>query len=280
MLRFAANLTTLFTERPFPERFAAARSAGFAEVEFLFPYAVLPDELRRTAALARVRVALFNAPAGDWEAGERGLACLAGRERDFRDAIDQALPYVEALECPCLHVMAGLGAPDAATDARYVANLRWAADRLAAVKASVLIEPISRASMPGYYLHSQAQGLDLLRRIDRANAGLQFDCFHAASETPDVPALLAACLPMVRHIQIASFPDRREPVSAQPDYPALFALLEDWGYAGAIGCEYHPAGRTEDGLGWLPVPGGPAAAGRSLRAGSAPEAPNEAPEGM
>ena len=255
MLRFAANLTTLFTERPFLERFDAAAHAGFDEVEFLFPYSHPPAAVASAARQAGVRVVLFNAPPGCWEAGERGLACLAGREAAFRATITTALPYLEALECPQLHVMAGLGNANCPRQsALYVDRLAWAAGCLAPHGVTVLIEALSAAAMPGYFLRSQAQALNVLARLAAlglSNTGLQFDCFHAAFATANVADLLTACLPQTRHIQIAGFPERHEPVTVSPDYPKLFQLLDNTGYAGSIGCEYHPRAGTLAGLGWM-----------------------------
>lgn len=263
MPRFAANLTMMFTEVPFPERFEAAAQAGFEAVEYLFPYAHPPQEVAAALNGAGLTQALFNAPAGDWENGERGLAALAGREDEFAQGLETAMSYAQALDCPQIHVMAGI--PDPQGPARrtpeqalehpaaelYIRRIRQAADRAAAEGRRVLIEPINPVDMPGYFLGSVALGLQMLERIDRENLGLQLDLYHAQITDGDLTRLLRSYAEVIGHIQIASVPDRHEPDAGETSYPHLFSVIEEIGYTGWVGCEYRPAGRTEDGLGWF-----------------------------
>lgn len=254
MLRFAANLTTMFTERPFLERFAAARQAGFSEVEFLFPYDWPVESVLRALRDNGLNPVLFNLPAGDWDAGERGLAALPGREQAFRDSVELAAGWARSLGCPLVHVMAGIppqGLDPALAEATYVTNLAYAADRLAEDGLALCIEPISHFTMPGYFLRTQQQALILLQALNRPNLGLQFDCYHCAFEEPPVLETLRRCLPFIRHMQIAGVPDRHEPDSGTLDYIEVFCCLQEWNYSGAIGCEYRPAKTTEEGLDWF-----------------------------
>ena len=255
MLKFSANLSFLFAEVPFPGRFERAAGAGFDGVEFMSPYEYSPVEVAGWAKDAGVEVVLFNLPAGDWAAGERGLACLPGGEAEFRASVEQALEYAEALACRRLHCLSGLrpeNDDDASLRARYIANLRHAADRFAGIGAQVLIEPInSRIDMPGYWLDSLAGAFTLRDEIDRPNVAVQFDVYHAAIIGGDPLPWLDAHLADIGHIQVADHPGRHEPGTGRIDFPAFFAFLEKSGYQGWIGCEYRPSQRTESGLGWL-----------------------------
>jgi hydroxypyruvate isomerase len=248
MPRFAANLTTMFTERPFLERFEAAAAAGFGAVEFLFPYDRPAAELRAALDVAGLELALFNAPPGDWEAGERGLAALPGREADFRAAFAWALDYAEVLRPARLHVMAGLATGPAAREA-YVANLAWAAE--AADGQGLTIEPINSRDMPGYHLATSADAISVLEAVGAGNIGLQFDIYHAQIMEGDLTRRIERLMPRIAHVQIAGVPDRHEPDEGEVSYPHLFRLLDRLGYAGFVGCEYRPRGQTEEGLGWL-----------------------------
>ncbi|MBZ9539810.1 2-oxo-tetronate isomerase [Modicisalibacter tunisiensis] len=256
MLRFAANLSMLFTERDFLARFAAAAESGFRGVEYLFPYAFEPRELRRALDDHGLTQVLFNLPPGDWAAGERGLASLPGREAEFRDSIDEALRYAEALDCPRLHAMAGVvpAEADAATReahrATYIANLRHAAAELAKAGRTLLIEPINEHDMPGYFLNRQAQAREVLEQVGAANLRVQFDLYHCQMSEGNLTAALEAQFPRIGHVQIAGVPGRHEPDVGEIHYPALFDRLEALGYDGWIGCEYRPAGETRAGLGW------------------------------
>ena len=251
MTKFAANLSMMFTEWPFLERFQAASEAGFGAVEYLFPYEHPATEIAAQSKTHGLQQALFNVYAGDWAGGERGLASLAGREQDFQDSIEQALAYAQILACPRIHVMAGIGEATDQAQSLYVKNLRYAADKAAALDIEVLIEPINARDMPGYFLGSVGQAIDLLDRIDRPNARLQFDYYHAQITSGDVTVLMRESIDRIGHIQIASVPERHEPNTGELNYPYVLAALDAAGYDGWVGCEYRPAGGTGAGLGWL-----------------------------
>ncbi|WP_334157851.1 2-oxo-tetronate isomerase [Oryzomicrobium sp.] len=267
MLKFAANLTFLFADRPFLDRFAAAAQAGFAGVEYLFPYDVAAEEIRARLTAHDLTQALFNLPAGDWAGGERGLAALPGREADFRAGLDLARRYAAVLGCTRLHAMAGIppaGADPAAVRATYLANIRHAARVLAADGITLMIEPInSRIDMPGYWLDSPRAAFALLDSIGEANVRVQYDLYHAQIMEGNLARTLeyglartleyglAGAAPRIGHLQVADNPGRGEPGSGEIAYPFLFATLERLGYDGWIGCEYKPAASTEAGLGWF-----------------------------
>jgi len=248
MPRFAANLSMMFTERPFMERFDAAAAAGFEAVEFLFPYDYPAADIRDALERNGLAMALFNAPPGDWEAGERGTASLAGREAEFRESIVYALDYAAVLRPPRLHIMAGL-AEGAAARAVYIDNLAHAA--AAAGGQGLTIEPINNRDMPGYHLSTSTDAVAVLDAVGASNLGLQFDLYHAQIMEGDLTRRLETLMPRIAHIQIAGVPERHEPDTGEVNYPHLFGVLGRLGYEGFVGCEYRPAGRTEDGLGWL-----------------------------
>jgi hydroxypyruvate isomerase len=248
MPRFAANLSMMFTEHPFMERFGAAAAAGFGAVEFLFPYDHPAANIRAELDRTGLALALFNAPPGDWEAGERGTASLAGREAEFRDSMALALDYAAVLRPHRLHIMAGLARGEAAR-ATYIANLGHAV-RIAG-KQGLCIEPINSRDMPGYHLNNSTDAVAVLDAVGAANLGLQFDLYHAQIMEGDLTRRLEALMPRIAHIQIAGVPDRHEPDTGEVDYPHLFGVLDRLGYDGFVGCEYRPAGRTGDGLGWF-----------------------------
>lgn len=251
MPRFAANLTTMFTEVEFPRRFDRARAAGFKGVEFLFPYAYPPEDVGLWCETAGVHCALFNLPPGDFEAGERGITALPGREDEFRSSVDRAIDYARALGGRRVHAMAGLRQAGATIET-YIDNLRYAARRLAAEDIELLIEPINPRDMPGYLLASQHEALAIIAAVDEPNLRLQCDLYHLQIISGDLSRTLERDLDRIGHVQIAGVPDRHEPDCGEIAYPAIFALLDRLGYAGWVGCEYRPRGRTEDGLGWLP----------------------------
>ena len=262
MIRFAANLSMMFTELPFLERFQAAADAGFTGVEYLFPYDHTVQEVSEARERAGVRQVLFNAPPGDWAAGERGLASLPDRAEEFSAGLETALRYAEALDCAQIHVMAGVtgsaGAtaggdtPEGAqTEQRYMDRIREAAERAADTGRRVLIEPINPVDMPGYFLNSVHQALDLLTRIDHPALGLQLDLYHAQIIHGDLTRLSRTAAPHTAHVQIASVPDRHEPDGGELALDHLLSVLDDSGFTGWIGCEYHPAGETTAGLGWF-----------------------------
>ncbi len=256
MIRLAANLTMLFTEHGFLDRFAAAADAGFRGVEYLFPYDHDPQVLASALREAGVEQVLFNLSPGDWEAGERGLASLPGREAEFRDAVIEALRYAEALDCPRVHAMAGLLPVDADAytrahhQATYVANLRFAAGEAAKAGRQVLIEPINTRDMPGYFLSRQAQAMAVLEAVGADNLRLQFDLYHCQVMEGDLTRHLERQFPAIGHVQIAGVPQRHEPDVGEVHYPAILSRLEALGYDGWVGCEYRPAAGTRQGLGW------------------------------
>jgi hydroxypyruvate isomerase len=259
MPKFAANLTFLFTEYPFPERFARAAAAGFSGVEYLFPYDWPAQEIAGWLQDANLEQVLFNLPAGDWAAGERGLACLPHRRGDFAESVEKGLDYAMVLDCERVHCMAGMrptGADEAELEATYVANLRFAADRFATIGATVTIEPInSTVDMPGYWLDDVRKAIRLLAAVDRSNVKLQLDLYHAQIIQGDLARTLEANIERIGHVQIADNPGRHEPGSGEIAYPFLFALLDRLGYAGWVGCEYWPRETTASSFGWM-RPGG------------------------
>jgi hydroxypyruvate isomerase len=254
MARFAANLSMMFTEVPFMARFQAARAAGFRAVEYLFPYAEDKDAIAAELKAQGLTQALFNMPPGDWEAGERGLASLPGREAEFRAGVATALAYAEALGCTQLHAMAGLCQPGLSREqqqATYVDNIRYAADQAAQKGVLVLLEPINSRDMPGYFLSTQVQAEALLAEIDRPNVKIQLDLYHCQIMEGDLTRTIDRLWGKFSHIQIASVPDRHEPDQGEVNYPWLFDYLDAKGYDGFLGCEYRPRGNTEAGLGWF-----------------------------
>jgi hydroxypyruvate isomerase len=252
--RFAANLSLMFTEVPFLERFARARAAGFAAVEFLFPYDHPAREIRDRLDAAGLSVVLFNACQRDWQNGERGIAALPGREAEFRDAMARALDYAGVLGCSRLHVISGLAPSGVARDsmtATLATNLAWAAERCIAQGVKPLIEPINHRDIPGYFLNTTAQAAAIIEAIGPERVGLQFDLYHAQITEGDITRRFEALLPLITHAQIADTPGRHEPGTGEVNWPFVFARLDAMGYRGWIGCEYRPAGITEDGLGWF-----------------------------
>ncbi|HXF47593.1 MAG TPA: hydroxypyruvate isomerase [Burkholderiaceae bacterium] len=254
MPRFAANLTMLFNEVPFLDRFERAARAGFTAVEFLFPYAYPAAEIKARLQGNGLRLVLHYFPAGNWDAGERGLACLPDRTAEFRASIAQAIEYATALGAPQLNCLAGIapaGSDDAALRKTLVANLKYAADELKKAGLKLLIEPINSYDIPGFYLNRSAQALALLDDVGADNAFLQYDVYHMQRMEGELAATIAKHLARIAHIQIADNPGRNEPGTGEINYPFLFAHLDRLNYAGWIGCEYRPRTTTEAGLGWL-----------------------------
>lgn len=254
MPRFAANLTMMFNEVPFLQRFGAAAEAGFKAVEFLFPYEHTPEEIARQLKANGLENVLFNMPPGDWAGGERGIACLPGREAEFREGVIKAIGYAKALGTPRLHMMAGLvpaGADRAACRAAYVDNLRHACAEAAKHGIDVLIEPINTRDMPGYFLNFQADAHAIREEVGAANLKVQMDFYHVQIMEGDIAMKVRRTLPHIGHIQIAGVPGRNEPDTGEVNFPYLFGLLDELGYAGWIGCEYRPAKGTVEGLGWM-----------------------------
>jgi hydroxypyruvate isomerase len=254
MPRFAANLTTMFNEAAFPQRFAAAAKAGFTAVEFLFPYDCAPADVAGWLTGNGLRNVLFNMPPGDWAAGERGIASLPGREREFRDGVALALRFAAELGTPCIHAMAGIlpaGTDRTRHRAVFVDNLRYAAAELEKNGRTLLIEPINARDIPGYFLTTQAEAHAIREEAGVPNLKVQMDFYHAQIAEGDIAMTLRSYLAHIGHIQVASVPGRNEPDDGEVNYRYLFRLLDELGYAGWVGCEYRPRGRTEDGLGWL-----------------------------
>lgn len=251
MPRFAANLTLMFTELPFLDRFDAAARAGFEAVEFLFPYdhpaEAVAERLRRHG-LAQ---ALFNLPPGDWAAGERGLGALPERHAEMRAKFDEAVPYIRATATPCVHLMAGRTDRSAAADRAFRDAVAWTAERLAALGVTLVLEPLNTRDNPGYHLVDFDAAAALIRDLALPNLKLQFDLYHCQILHGDVTMRLRALMGIVGHVQTASVPARHEPGTGELDDAFLFAELDRLGYDGYVGCEYNPAAGTAAGLGWF-----------------------------
>ncbi|MFO1126830.1 MAG: 2-oxo-tetronate isomerase [Rhodospirillales bacterium] len=254
MLRFAANLSLMYGEHEFLDRFAAAAADGFKGVEFLFPYEHPAEEIRRRLDDRGLTQALFNAPPGNWAAGERGTASLPGREEEFRRSIATALDYVQVIGNQTLHVMAGLsvaGVERARQRAVYLNNLAYAADQAAGLGVTVVIEPINTRDIPGFFLNRQDEAQAICAELGKPNLKVQFDLYHCQIVEGDLAVRLRRDMPTVGHIQIAGVPERHEPDTGEVNYTYLLGLIEELGYSGWIGCEYRPAGATSAGLGWF-----------------------------
>jgi hydroxypyruvate isomerase len=255
---FAANLSMLYNEHPFLDRFGAAAADGFDAVEYLFPYEHPAAELAARLKAHGLQQVLFNSPPGDWARGERGLACLPGREDEFRRGVARALEYARALGCPRVHLMAGLvpaGAERAALQATYVDNLAWAAAQSRDV--DFLIEPINTRDIPGFFLNRQDHAHEIVSLVGAPNLKVQMDLYHCQIVEGDLAKKIEFYLPTGRvgHFQIAGVPERHEPDVGELNYPYLFTLIDRLGWDGFIGCEYRPRdsapGGTTAGLGWL-----------------------------
>jgi hydroxypyruvate isomerase len=254
MVRFAANLSMMFNEVPFLERFDAAAAAGFQAVEFLFPYDYPAEVIEQKLRENRLENVLFNMPPGNWAAGERGIGCIPGREEEFRAGVDKALAYAERLGTPRLHALAGVapaGADRSSLRATFIANLRYAAGKLAARGITLLIEAINTRDIPGFFLNTQAESYAILTEINAPNLKMQMDLYHMQVVEGDLAMKLRQYATHCGHIQIAGVPARQEPDTGEVNYRYLYGVLDEIGYAGWIGCEYRPAGKTVDGLGWF-----------------------------
>jgi hydroxypyruvate isomerase len=254
MPRFAANLTMLFTELPFLDRFAAAAKAGFTAVEFLFPYPYSVADLKQRLTSNRLELVLHNLPAGDWDAGERGIACLPDRVAEFRDGVARAIDYASALGAPQVNCLAGKipsGVSDDVLRDTFVGNLRFAAAALQRANIRLLIEPINTYDIPGFFLNRTAQALAIIDEVGSDNLFVQYDIYHAQRMEGELIATMSRQLARIGHIQLADNPGRNEPGTGEIHYDNVFKALERIGYAGWVGCEYKPATTTEAGLGWL-----------------------------
>ncbi len=253
MPRLAANLSMMFNEVPFLDRFEAAAKAGFKAVEFLFPYEFPAAVLRARLDAAGLQQVLFNMPPGDWAAGERGLASLPGRAQEFRDNVKIALDYATTLGCPLIHCMAGIppaGTSPVTAAALFAANLAWAGEHAKAAGVRLAIEPINHRDMPGYHLNTLAQGAAIVDAIGVDRIGLQFDVYHCQTTEGDITKRLEKLLPVVAHMQIADVPLRNEPGTGEIGWDYVFRRIDELGYTGWVGCEYRPAGDTVAGLAW------------------------------
>lgn len=254
MPRFAANLSLLFGEVEFLDRFEAAAGAGFQAVEVQFPYEWPAEAIAARLRRHRLELVLVNLPAGDWGAGERGIACLPGREAEFRRGLEPAARYAAELGCRQVNCLAGIAPPGAAPEAlrrTFVENLRLAAARLVEAGLRLNVEAVNTRDVPGFWLTGTAQAAGILDQVGAANLFIQLDAYHARAMGEDLAAAVQRFLPRVGHVQIADHPGRHEPGTGETDFAAFFDLLDRLGYPGWVGCEYKPLGRTEAGLGWL-----------------------------
>ncbi|MGO4801666.1 2-oxo-tetronate isomerase [Pseudomonas sp. 2995-1] len=254
MPRFAANLSMLYPEHAFLERFAAAAADGFDAVEYLFPYEYSAQVLKQHLSDNGLVQALFNAPPGDWAAGERGIATLPGRESEFRAGFDRALEYAAVLGNTRIHVMAGLLPSEQQRErhhAVYLENLAYATAQARQAGVTVLLEPINTRDMPGFFLNRQDQAHAICKEVGASNLKVQFDCYHCQIVEGDLAVKLLRDINGIGHIQIAGVPDRHEPNLGELNYPYLFELIDELGYDGWVGCEYRPKSDTSAGLQWL-----------------------------
>ena len=274
MPRFAANLTMLFNEVPFLDRFEQAAKAGFKAVEFLFPYAYRAEDIKQKLDLHQLTLVLHNLPAGNWDAGDRGIACDPQRVDEFKAGVPLAIQYakvlgVKQLNCLAGKVPAGVSLATSGSESKsesesesetetetvlrttLVANLKFAAAAFQAEGLRLLIEPINHFDIPGFYLNRTAQAVALLDEVGAANAFVQYDIYHAQRMEGELAATVEKYLPRIGHIQLADNPGRHEPGTGEINYPFLFAHLDRIGYAGWIGCEYKPATTTQAGLNWM-----------------------------
>lgn len=254
MINFAANLTMLFDEHDFLHRFAAASAAGFTGVEYLFPYEYEAEILAHQLERHQLQQVLHNLPAGNWAGGERGIACIPGREGEFQDGVGRAIAYAKALKCPQLNCLVGIAPADVDADkvrAVLIDNLRFASRALAAEGLKLLVEPINSYDIPGFYLNHTQQTLDLFDEVGEANLWLQYDIYHMQRMEGELMATMRKHLARIAHIQLADNPGRNEPGTGEINYSFLFQELQQIGYAGWVGCEYKPKTTTIEGLIWL-----------------------------
>jgi hydroxypyruvate isomerase len=254
MPRFAANLTMMYNEVDFLDRFEAAARSGFKGVEYLFPYPFSKEELAERLQQHRLTQVLHNLPAGDWEAGDRGIACLPDRVGEFRDGVGEAIDFAQALDCKQVNCLAGISPEGVDRDvvrATFVSNLKFAADKLKKAGIRLLIEPINTRDIPGFYLCRTQQGLDIIAEVGSDNIALQYDIYHMQIMEGDLGPTIESNLAHIGHMQLADNPGRHEPGTGEINYPFLFEFIDKLGYSGWIGCEYKPAAKTEEGLGWI-----------------------------
>ena len=253
MVKLAANLTMLWNELDFLDRFGAAAKAGFSAVEYLFPYAYDKQQLSELLGQHQLVQALHNLPAGDWAKGDRGVACQPERRGEFRDGVGLAIEYAKALNCPQLNCLVGIapaGIAPEALESTLVDNLKFAAAELAKASIKLLVEPINTRDIPGFYLCHTQQALDIFAEVGSPNLYLQYDIYHMQIMEGDLGPTIKRNLPRIAHVQVADNPGRNEPGTGEIHHPFLFDLLDKEGYRGFVGCEYKPKGQTDEGLGW------------------------------
>lgn len=258
MPRFAANLSMMYREHEFLDRFAAAAQDDFTAVEYLFPYDYPAEKLRSLLDEHNLRQVLFNAPPGDWNAGERGNTAIPGRENEFRAGFERALDYAHILECPRIHAMAGLipaHEDHARCRATYLENLAWAADKAQPAGVDLLIEPIAQRNIPGFFINRQQEAHDIVAELGKPNLRVMLDLFHCQVEEGDLTTTIRKYLgetpSRVGHMQIAGVPERHEPDTGEVNYAHLFGVIDETGYEGWIGLEYIPKAGTSEGLSWM-----------------------------
>ncbi len=255
MPRFAANLTLMFNEVEFLDRFDAAKANGFEAVEFLFPYAFEADQIAEKLEKNDLDLALFNLPPGDWENGDKGMSAIPGREQEFQDTVGVGLEYARAFGNKTVHMMAGINAEGVTTEQAfetYVKNYQYCADAFAELGVNVIIEPLNTRDVPGYMISQNSGARAVIAAADRPNIGLQFDFYHVQIMGGDLATQFETHLDITKHVQIAGVPERFEPNVGEINYPYLFDLMDRVGYEGYVGCEYKPQNGTEAGLGWMP----------------------------
>ncbi|MTD27005.1 hydroxypyruvate isomerase [Erwinia sorbitola] len=254
MPKFSANLSMLFNEVDFMQRFRLAKQQGFSAVEYMFPYDYPMDAIRKELDENQLTQVLQNLPAGDWAAGERGIACLPGRESEFRDGVGLAIDYAKKLGCGQINCLIGNVDPSLSqhhTDELVIANLSYAAQELADANIRLLIEPINKYDMPNFYLKTSQQAIELIEKIGNPNIYLQYDIYHMQRMEGELTQTMERLLAKISHIQVADNPGRNEPGTGEINYDYIFSALDRMGYSGWIGCEYKPKDTTESGLSWM-----------------------------
>jgi hydroxypyruvate isomerase len=254
MPKFDANLSMLFTEAPFPDRFAAAAEAGFRGVEYLFPYAFQKDDLAERLHKNGLTQVLFNLPAGNWEAGERGIACHPNRVSEFQDGVGNAIDYAKALGCAQVNCLAGIapaGVEPQVAQRTLAENLKFAASKLQDAGITLLAETVNTYDIPGFFLNRSAQAIALFDEVGSPNLKLQYDIYHMQRMEGELANTIERLLPRIAHIQLADNPGRNEPGTGEINYPFLLNFIDRLGYDGWIGCEYKPRHGTNEGLGWM-----------------------------
>jgi hydroxypyruvate isomerase len=251
MPKLAANLSMLFTEYPFLDRFDRAAEAGFTGVEFLFPYEEDAADIVERLERNTLALVLFNLPAGNWAAGDRGLAAVYDRQDEFRTGVAKAVEYAQVLHPPRINCLAGIAEESAENDLALLQNVRYAAEQLAAIDIDLTVEPVNTHDVPGFALPTTRAALDLIAELDQPNVGLQFDVYHALRMGEDPVETIRELGDEIAHIQIADVPGRHQPGTGNVDFEDLFRTIDESGYEGWVSLEYNPQGRTEDGFGLL-----------------------------